>query len=130
MKVILVYATSWFGMVAIAIFNGVIRDKFYGQFMSELSAHQLSTLIAIILFGAYIWNFTGIYQIESQKQAFVIGGLWLVMTIIFEFFFGHFAMGHPWDKLFYDYNLIKGRVWVIVLAWTTLAPYIFYRIRS
>jgi hypothetical protein len=130
MKVVLVYATSWFGMVAIAIFNGVIRDKFYGQFMSELSAHQLSTLIAIILFGAYIWNFTGIYQIESQKQAFVIGGLWLIMTIIFEFIFGHFAMGHPWDKLFYDYNLIKGRVWVIVLAWTTLAPYIFYRIRS
>lgn len=117
-------------MVILAIINGAIREKLYGQFMSELSAHQWSTFFGIILFGAYIWILTGVCRIESDKQAFLIGGMWLTMTIAFEFVFGHFVMGHSWRKLFYDYNLTKGRMWVLVLIWTTTAPYIFYRIRS
>ena len=98
--------------------------------MRELSAHQLSTFIGFILFGLYIWSLTGIYQIESSSQAFVIGGMWLIMTILFEFIFGHFIMRHPWSKLLHDYNLLKGRVWLLVLIWTAVAPYVFYRIRS
>lgn len=130
MKIILIYTTSWLGMVVLAILNGIIREKLYGQFMRELSAHQLSTFIGIILFGVYIWILTGVWRIESAKQALLIGVVWLIMTIIFEFIFGHFVMGHPWGRLFHDYNLIKGRVWILVLIWTVLAPYIFYRIRS
>ena len=130
MQIILIYAACWLGLVVIAIFNGAIREKMYGQFMRELSAHQLSTFIGIILFGLYIWVVSGIWKIESFKQALVIGVMWLIMTIIFEFIFGHFVMKHPWGKLFHDYNIIKGRVWILVLLWTTLAPYIFYHIRS
>jgi hypothetical protein len=130
MKVILIYAACWLGMVVLGIFNGAIREKFYGAIMRELSAHQLSTFIGMILFGAYIWILTGIFRIESPKQAIVIGCMWLIMTITFEFVFGHFVMGHPWEKLFHDYNLIQGRVWILVLIWTTIAPYMFYRIRS
>ncbi len=117
-------------MLVLAILNGAIREKLYGQFMRELSAHQLWTLIGIILFGAYTWILTGVWRIESPKQALVIGGMWLIMTIIFEFIFGHYVMGHPWGKLFDDYNLLRGRVWVLVLIWTSVAPYIFNRIRS
>jgi hypothetical protein len=129
MKVFLLYSAGWLGMLVIAILNGVIREKLYGPYMRELSAHQLSTLTVIILLGAYVWILTGFWQIESSKQAFGIGGIWLIMTIIFEFIFGHFVMGHPWAKLFHDYNLIKGRIWVLVLVWILAAPYLFYRIR-
>ena len=72
-------------MMIIAIANGIVREKLYSQSMSELSAHQLSTLIAIVLFGIYIFVLTGTFQIQSAKQAFTIGGIWLIMTVIFEF---------------------------------------------
>ena len=130
MKTLLIYAASWIGMVILAILNGSIREKVYGQFMQELSAHQLSTLILIILFGAYIWILTGVFLIESSRQALLIGSMWLIMTIVFEFGFGHYIMGHPWSKLFHDYNLLEGRVWSLVLIWTAVAPYMLYRIRS
>lgn len=124
------YAASWLGMVILAIINGAAREKLYGRFMNEIAAHQLSTFIGIALFGAYIWMLTGIWPIESAAQASAVGCMWLVMTIAFEFVFGHYVMRHSWDKLLQDYNLIKGRVWILVLIWTTAAPYIFYRIRS
>lgn len=117
-------------MVILAIVNGAVREKLYGPFMGELSAHQLSTLSGIILFGLYIWILTGIWRIETSNQAFVIGIMWVIMTVLFEFIFDHFIMNHPWGKLFHDYNLLEGRVWLLVLIWTAIAPYVFYRIRS
>ena len=42
MKIMLIYAPSWLGMVMLAILNGVIREHVYEQYMRELSAHQLS----------------------------------------------------------------------------------------
>ena len=108
MKTIIIYILAWFGMVVLAIMNGIIREKFYSQSMSELSAHQLSTLTAIILFGFYIYFFTRFFQLDSAKQAFTIGGIWLIMTISFEFVFGHYIAGHSWPRLLMDYNSTFG----------------------
>jgi uncharacterized membrane protein YkgB len=129
MKIIFIYTASWMGMMIIAILNGVLREKEYNRFMRELSTHQLSALIGVILIGAYIWVLTGVCRIESSRQALVIGGMWLMMTVAFEFLFGHYVIGHPWSRLFQDYNLLKGRLWPVVLIWTAVAPYLFYRIR-
>jgi len=130
MKTTLIYIASWPGMVSLAILNGLIREKVYGPSMSELSAHQLSSLIAIILFGLYIYGMTVLFAIRSGGQALLIGGIWFVLTVIFEFLFGHYVAGHSWDKLLQDYNLLAGRVWLLVLLWTTIAPYLFFRLRT
>lgn len=130
LKTILIYAVSWLGLVVLAILNGILRESGYQRLMSELSAHQLSTLLVILLFAGFIWLLTGIFRITSAQQALIIGGMWLVMTVLFEFLFGHYVIGHSWRRLFHDYNLLEGRVWLLVLIWTTVAPYIFYRIRS
>jgi hypothetical protein len=53
---IIKYILLWLPMVLIAIFNGLLRESVYGPFMSELRAHQVSTLTAIIFFGVYISN--------------------------------------------------------------------------
>ena len=54
----------------------------------------------------------------------------LAMTVAFEFLFGHYVAGHSWDRLLHDYNLFAGRVWVVVLVWVTVAPYLFFRLRG
>ena len=130
MKTIFIYAACWIGMVVLAILNGIMRESLYKQYMHELTAHQVSTLILLILLGIYVWFLTGLRPLESAKQALLIGVMWCVMTVVFEFVFGHYVAGHTWSKLFQDYNLVKGRLWSLVLIWTTIAPYIYYRIRS
>ena len=130
MKVILEYALAWIGLVILAILNGTIRVKIYSPFMSELSAHQVSTATGLCLFTIYIWILTGIVRTESSRQAWIIGTMWLSMTVIFEFLFGHYVIGHSWVKIFEDYNVLKGRIWSLVLVWTTVAPYLFHRIRA
>lgn len=130
MEIVLKYTGCWVGLVAIAIFNGVLREKGYSQFFNELAAHQMSTFTGLVFFGIYVFFLTRIWTIESSVQALAIGGIWLTLTIAFEFIFGHYIIGHAWSRLIHDYNLLKGRLWVLVLAWTTFAPYTFFKLQS
>ncbi|MBF2063164.1 MAG: hypothetical protein IGS39_01835 [Calothrix sp. C42_A2020_038] len=120
------YILAWFPMILIAIFNAGIRESIYAKYFSELRAHQVSTLTGIILFGLYIWVLTNAWPIQSTTQAVTIGLIWLGLTIAFEFLFGYYVMGHEWSQLLADYNLLAGRIWIFVLIWIAIAPFIFY----
>jgi len=112
-------------MVVISIINGAIREQWYGNYLSELRAHQVSTVTGVVLFGLYIWAINRIWQLESRVQSLSVGFIWLAMTVCFEFFFGHYVAGHPWSRLFHDYNILAGRIWGLLLVWITVAPYVF-----
>lgn len=53
----------------------------------------------------------------------------LRLGVAFEFLFGHYVAGHSWERLLHDYNLVAGRVWLILLVWVALAPSLFFRLR-
>ena len=129
MQIIIVYLLAWIGLAIVAILNGALRVKGYSPYMSELAAHQLSTVIGLGFFGIYFWFLTGAYRLESSGQALGIGTMWIVLTVLFEFGFGHFVMRHPWRKLFADYNIFRGRLWSLVLLWTFIGPYVCFKIR-
>ncbi len=122
------YVCAWFGLCAIAIVNGVIRERTYGRRLAPLAAHQLSTVIAVVVTTAAVYVFSGLYPIASAEYAFRIGTSWLVMTATFEFLFGRFVVGHSWRRLFADYNLLEGRLWGLFLAWLLLLPWVIYRV--
>ena len=112
---ILRYSLLWFALAFIAIARGVLREKTYGTFLSELSAHQLLTITGILLSGAFVYTMHRVWPIESSAQAWMIGVIWLVSTIIFEFGFGDYVVGHSWAQLLHDYNIFQGGVWSLFL---------------
>jgi hypothetical protein len=124
---ILRYSLLWFALAIIAIENGILREQTYGKFISELSAHQLSTLTGVIFSGIFVYLVHRVWPIESSSQAWYIGGIWLVSTIIFEFGFGHYIVGHSWSHLLSDYNIFQGRVWSLFLVWVLIMPVIIYK---
>ena len=112
----------WFPMIVIMIGNAALREKLYGPAVSELAAHQISTLTAVVFIGAYVWLITGFFGVHGIKQAMQIGATWLALTIAFEFLFGHYVMHHSWSRLLADYNIFKGRVWGLFLVWFAACP--------
>lgn len=116
-------------MVFIAIANGVLRETTYGRRLDSLHAHQASTLAAILLFGVYISAVLSALRLESPAQAIRVGIFWVVLTVAFEFLFGHFVAGHPWSRLLADYDLLAGRVWLLVLLWIGSAPWLLLILR-
>ncbi len=121
---------AWIPMVLIAILNGGLRELTYGKYMARLRAHQLSALTGIILFYLYTWFITLHWKLDSADQAIMVGIVWLLLTIAFEFLFGHYVAKHSWTRLLDDYNLLAGKLWSLVLIAVALAPYVFFRSRS
>jgi hypothetical protein len=124
------FILAWIPMVIIAIANAFLRESVLAKHLDELRAHQASTVTCVLFFGIYIWTLIHLLRPESPRQALTIGALWLVLTVAFEFLFGHYAVGHPLSRLLHDYNILAGRVWIFVLVWITLAPYLFYRLQN
>lgn len=122
------YIIAWIPMVGIAIINGLLREKTYGPRIGELRAHQVSCVTGILQFGLYIWILVRIWPLANDRQAAVVGGVWLVLTMAFEFVFGRFIAGHSWHRLVDDYNLRAGRLWLVVLAWVAIAPMVLRRV--
>ncbi len=124
-KILLSALGMWFIFVIAAILNGTFRVSFITPRVGEYAGHVISTFTFICVILAATYLFLGYLDAElSRNDLLLIGALWLVLTVAFEFLFGHYVMGHSWEKLLADYNIFKGRVWVLVLITTFLAPWL------
>lgn len=120
---------AWLVMLVVAVVNGAVRDLTYGKRLGELTAHQLSTLTGCTLLGIVMWIFVRLYPLSSAGQAWRLGLLWTGLTVAFEFLFFHYVGGRSWAELRGNYDVLAGRVWVAVLAWVALAPYLFFTLQ-
>jgi hypothetical protein len=114
-------------MLFLPILIETLRDLGYKKYAGALTAHQISTLTLVILFAFYICYIIYLFPPSSPTQAIFIGMIWVLLTLCFEFGFGRYR-GNSWSVLFDDYNLMKGRIWVLIPLWILIAPYVFYKI--
>ncbi|MBN1333265.1 MAG: hypothetical protein JW971_05845 [Synergistales bacterium] len=113
----------WLLFSVVAVIAGILREKFLTPRLGPLRAHQAGTLIVTgIFFILTYWLLGNLLAHASVGEAWSLGLIWLVMTICFEFLFGHYVVGHSWGHLLADYNLLKGRLWGLVLVGITLFP--------
>jgi hypothetical protein len=125
-----IYSIAWLGLVVVAIANGAARTMLYGKYMKELTAHQISCFTGMTLIGLSTWILNLVWKLESAGQAAAIGLIWLGLTIAFEFLFGHYVMKQPWSRLRQDYDITRGRLWLLVLIWTAIVPYVVFALTS
>ncbi len=124
MRTARIYGLLWLALAAIGNINGIARQYLYADLLGDLAAHQVSTVTFIILSGILIWFATKRWTLD-RVEAKAVGIAWFLMTIAFEFLFGHYVIGHSWAKLLNDYNIAQGRLWGLVLLWILIAPSIF-----
>ena len=113
---------AWLGGPLIGIANGTLRELGYKDRVGELTAHQISTGTALGLFAGYFELLARRRPLSSTREAFEVGVAWLALTIAFEFGFGHYVAHTSWRELLADYDLRKGRLWPLVLAWIAIGP--------
>lgn len=116
--------------MVVAIANGAFREAVLRPRLGEPAGRIISTLMlcALILLIAVLS--IGWIGPATVGQAFVVGLVWLGLTLAFEFLAGHYLFGDPWEKLLADYNILRGRLWVLVPITTLLAPWLAARIRG
>ena len=125
-----VYAGLWFGLLCIAIVNGALRDLVYGPAMSELGAHQISTVTGCSAFLIYAWLVGKRWPIANSIVALKIGAMWLAMTLVFETWMILVLQGRSFGAVLQSYDVCAGQLWVLVLLTALLSPLVVVQIRQ
>ena len=120
----------WMIFAVVAIANGGLREAVLVRAFGDRLAHVLSTLILASCILGITAALLPWLNVQTTRQAWMMGGLWLSLTILFEFLAGHFLFRVPWSKLFADYNVGRGRIWILVLVVTLTAPLVALSLRG
>ena len=112
----------WLLLAVVGVANGIFRGTFLVARLGDQRAHVVSTLILCALIVLLAFAFIKWVGPGTVLQASLVGLLWAVLTLAFEFLAGHYLFGNSWGKLLADYSIWRGRIWVLVPIVLYLAP--------
>lgn len=122
-------ALTWLGLLVVMFANGALRVLVLQPRLGEDAARQVASLtgLAIVLGVSVVFVRLGPHG-TTGRQWLAVGLLWMVLTLAFEFLFGHFISGLSWSALLEDYDLRRGRLWALILVGTLLGPWVVARL--
>ena len=123
-------AALWFAVLALAMANGIAREKVLvpaiGPFAALVaSGIILSACVFLVALAAAPW-----YGRLSSMRWLGVGVFWLAMTLAFEFGFGRLVQHKGWTELFEAYTFKGGNIWPLVLLVVLLAPWAAAKLRG
>lgn len=113
---------AWLVLAVLAVANGFFREALLRPRVGERVGHVLSTIILSMIILAVSFKLVPWIGVGNLSDAWSMGLGWLLATLAFEFLAGHYLFGNPWSKIVANYNIVKGRVWVLVPLTIVAAP--------
>ncbi|MGE5392724.1 MAG: hypothetical protein ACM3NH_03195 [Candidatus Saccharibacteria bacterium] len=118
----------WLLFLPVPIINGTLREMWYKARVGELASNAIGCVVLSGVFLLYVYFLMGSRLLPlNLPQLFILGGLWLMLTLAFEFGIG--IAGHrSWAYMLADYRIWEGRLWPIVLVVVLFAPQVIKRL--
>lgn len=120
----------WLCILVLASLNGAVRDFGLTPALGDTIGRAISTVLLCILILFVAWLSIVWIRPINRYQALTVGGMWLLLTLAFELFVGHYGFGKPWTTLLADYDVSQGRIWILALIMTFCAPLLAARWRG
>lgn len=115
----------WVLMAVVAVGNGIFRELVIIPSLGEYQGHVLSTLLLV---GAILVITFGFFTLTSLEYTFaevvLIGTMWTVFTVGFEFLVGYIE-GTPPAVTIGQYDVFSGQIWILVPITLFLSPIVF-----
>ena len=115
----------WVLMAVLAVLNGGFREVVLIPRIGAYPGHLVSTglLVAgILAVAGLFFTRTGVEYPPTQLA--VIGAVWVILTVGFEFLVGA-VEGTPVSITLGQYNVLAGQVWIAVPITLFVAPLLF-----
>lgn len=120
----------WCVLLIIASINGFAREAMLIPRFGDVIGRAISTIALSALIMIISWTTIQWIAPRLPQQAWLIGLIWVALTLAFEFLAGHYLFHNPWSRVLEDYNVLRGRIWVLVLITTLLAPRVSAALRG
>jgi hypothetical protein len=120
----------WLAILVLASLNGAIREAWLLPHFGPTVGRAVSTLVLAGLVLLVTWFAIPWINPTTAGRALGVGTLWTVLTLAFEFLAGRYLFHQPWSMLLQDYDVTRGRIWLLVLVVVFFAPFWTARARG
>jgi hypothetical protein len=120
----------WGLLLVLAVLNGGVRDTWLNPALGDTAGRAISSVLLSLLILLTTWLTISWIAPTTAGDAWTVGALWVGLTLLFEFGVGHYGFGKSWAELLADYDLVRGRIWVLVLLTTFVAPLLTFTRRG
>jgi hypothetical protein len=118
----------WLLLMVAESLHGSLRRVLFDPHI-EFLVRQVSVLTGAVIIFAITWACIGWLRIRTSAGALAVGGLWVVLTLIFEIAIGR-AMGLGWSRIASDYDLLHGGLMPLGLLAMALTPWAVRRLKA
>ena len=123
-------AGIWLFILAAAIGNGFFRELVLVPVLGAGPALPVSGVLLAVLILLIAWLAIPAMGSAERGLYLRIGALWVLLTLAFEFLFGHFLAGRPWEEILAVFDVSEGDLFLLDLLVAGCAPWLAARGRG
>jgi len=121
---------TWLLIMLVAIANGIAREALLEPVFGPAIALPLSGILLAMIILLASWLLAPWFGRARASTWFAIGALWVVLTLLFEYLFGHFVAGMPWREISRVFDVASGNLFLLALLSAALSPWLAARFRG
>lgn len=108
--------------MAVEFVHGALRWIFLRPRVGDLRSGQIGVLTGSPLFLLIVYFCEPWMTLRSFADCLRVGLLWVVLTLVFEWNFGHYVIRRSWESIAAEYNLSHGGLMPVGLAIFAMTP--------
>ena len=121
---------AWLLIMLGAIANGVARQQLLEPVLGAAIALPLSGVLLSLIILLASWLLVPWIGRARAPTWLAIGIHWVVLTLLFEYLFGHFVAGIPWIEIWRVFDVTTGNLFSLALLSAALSPWLAARLRG
>jgi hypothetical protein len=98
----------WLLIIVVESIHGTLRQLLLAPVTGDLPARRVAVFTGLLLIFLVTLATIRWIGMRATKDLLMLGGLWVVLTLVFELVLGRAVFGYPWSRLLEDYDLTRG----------------------
>jgi ABC-type transport system involved in cytochrome c biogenesis permease component len=120
----------WLVFILAESAHGAVREIWLRPHVGDLRARQLALLTGSVIVLSIAYAFLPWIGAESRRGRWLVGVLWVALTVAFEFSVGRLVLGYSWDRVLEDYDPTRGGFLSLGMLLLLLSPHIAAKARG
>lgn len=118
---------AWLVIVPFMIMNGIFRELVVKPYAPARVAEAISVAIGIAIIVILTRHLLHPLAGKPPSQLASASMTLVVLTVAFEFLFGHYVDRRSWSDLVANYEIWNGELWPVALAVIAFMPFLWGR---
>lgn len=99
---------AWLLLIVAESLHGTLRELLLRPYVGDLRARQLALFTGSVIVVGVACIVTRWIRADTPRARWLVGLLWLALTLAFEVSLGRLVLGYSWDRLLEDYDVTRG----------------------